>query len=287
MTGDLDALVLAAGDRPVRSHVALVSTEAAALAWAREGASHGAVVLAGYQASPRGRAGLVWSPDPQRSLLCSVVLRPGWPAEHEGWTYVAVAEALASGLADAGHPQPWHRWPDEVTPAGDGGAPALARFGVVSEVTPRGVGWVVVNVWLDAPPAGPAPAPALLATVLPALDAVRSPAPGEATREHEVTSAATNAAEDPDAVRAAYRRRCRTLGRRVRARMLPMGTSGPVVEGRAADVGRDGSLVVEGADGRRLALRPQSLGTLEELDSEAGDEGSDPGTAGPRGPGPG
>jgi BirA family biotin operon repressor/biotin-[acetyl-CoA-carboxylase] ligase len=59
---DLAADVLAADlpGRPLRSYPALLSTEADALAWARAGAPDGAVVVAGYQASPRGRAGLPW-----------------------------------------------------------------------------------------------------------------------------------------------------------------------------------------------------------------------------------
>ncbi|HWH34036.1 MAG TPA: hypothetical protein VNT56_01805 [Acidimicrobiales bacterium] len=55
---DLSAGVLAAAlpDRPLRSYPAPLSTEADALAWARAGAPVGAVVVADYQAAPRGRS---------------------------------------------------------------------------------------------------------------------------------------------------------------------------------------------------------------------------------------
>ena len=52
-----DALAADLPGRPLRSYPALLSTEADALAWARAGGPGGAVVVAGYQASPRGRAG--------------------------------------------------------------------------------------------------------------------------------------------------------------------------------------------------------------------------------------
>ncbi|MEJ7744106.1 MAG: hypothetical protein WKF73_17135, partial [Nocardioidaceae bacterium] len=53
VTDDLGpgAITAALGDRPVRAYPALLSTEAVGMAWAREGAPSGAVVVADYQAS--------------------------------------------------------------------------------------------------------------------------------------------------------------------------------------------------------------------------------------------
>ena len=61
---DPDVLAQALPGRPVRSYPALLSTDADAQAWARTGASAGAVVVADYQASPRGRGGLPWTVRP-------------------------------------------------------------------------------------------------------------------------------------------------------------------------------------------------------------------------------
>ena len=64
-------------------------------------------------------------------------------------------------------------------------------------------------------------------------------------------------------VLAAVRPRCETLGRRVRARVIPVGPRGVVVEGVATDLNDEGSLVVKTDDGRSQPVRPQNLGVLE------------------------
>jgi BirA family biotin operon repressor/biotin-[acetyl-CoA-carboxylase] ligase len=63
-----------------------------------------------------------------------------------------------------------------------------------------------------------------------------------------------------------YVARCGTLGREVRARMIPMGPSGPQVVGRAVDVRSDGALVLLTEAGRRVRVPPQNLGILEDVD---------------------
>ncbi|MDQ4130536.1 MAG: hypothetical protein M3133_06040, partial [Actinomycetota bacterium] len=73
--------------RPVRTYPAILSTSADAFAWARAGAPEGALVVADYQAAPRGRAGLPWEVRPGEGLGFSLVLRPELPPEREGWLY--------------------------------------------------------------------------------------------------------------------------------------------------------------------------------------------------------
>ncbi|MDQ3931279.1 MAG: hypothetical protein M3252_00340, partial [Actinomycetota bacterium] len=68
----------------------------------------------------------------------------------------------------------------------------------------------------------------------------------------------------PDAVLGDYLPRCATLGRRVRARLIPMGPGGPQVVGVAVDCVADGALVLKTDRGRRVAIRPHHLGLLEE-----------------------
>ena len=228
---DLSARVLAEalGDRPLRAYPALLSTEADALAWARAGAPAGAVVVAGYQASPRGRGGTEWQAPPGESLAFSLVLRPRLPAPREGWVYVVASLGLADVLdADV-------RWPDEAV-RGNVRAGAVA---VSTGLGPFGVEWAVVNVLVTAarPPRGP-----LLARLVSAIE--------------------TRAAEPSAPALADYLRRCETLDLRVHARLIPMGPGGVVVEGRAVTVKTDGALVVETSDERRIAIRPQSLGLL-------------------------
>jgi hypothetical protein len=66
----------------------------------------------------------------------------------------------------------------------------------------------------------------------------------------------------PD-VLARYGERCTTLGREVVAHLIPTWPDGVQIAGRAAAVREDGSLVIEQADGRRIAVRPQHLARIE------------------------
>lgn len=220
------------GERAFRTYPALLSTEADALAWARSGGPEGAVVIADYQASPRGRGGLEWSVRQGRDLGFSLVLRPDLPAEREGWLYtVAVA-----GLADALGPAAEIEWPDEV----HCGETRAGAVGVYVELGPEQTAWAVVNVLVeDASP----PRAALLATVVEAIEA-------------RYRSATTPVLAD-------YLRRCRTFGHAVRARMIPLGPDAVEIAGTALTTLPDGALRVEQEDGRRVAVRPQHLGAIE------------------------
>lgn len=235
MSDDLAAAAVTAalGARAVRSYPALLSTEAAAMAWARDAAPTGAVVVADYQASPRGRSGLPWTVEPGHGLGFSLLLRPQLPPEREGWPYVAASLGLADVL-DA----PSVEWPDTVM-AGDR---TVARLGVHVELGPARTEWATVTVLVDdaTPPRAP-----LLARLAGAVE--------------------DRLAEPAETVVAAYRARCTTLGREIRARLIPMGPGGPAVTGEAVDVLDDGALVVRTERGNRVAVRPQNLGMLEPL----------------------
>ena len=232
---DLSAEALAAAlpGRPIRAYPAVLSTEADALAWARAGAPSGALAAAAYQAAPRGRAGLPWEVSADGATAFSLILRPGLSDEREGWLYTLAA----SGLADAMGEGCAIEWPDEV----HRGERRVGAVGVQTELAPGRVNWGVVNVLLaEAAP----PRAELIARVVEAIEA-RCRAP---SRE----------------VVADYTARCRTLGRSLRARLIPLGPGGPEVSGRAAAALKDGALVFETAKGSRVAVRPQNLGLLDE-----------------------
>jgi len=236
LAGDLteEAVAAVLPDRPIRAYPAILSTHADALAWARGGAPEGAVVVAEYQASPRGRGGVEWTVPQEQSLSFSLVLRPRLPVTREGWLYVAAT----SGIADAAGPDATLEWPDEVRRSGR----RAGAVGVQVELGPVLTEWAVVSVLIEdvaAPRAG-----ALARAV------------GEIEGRYRSASAA---------VRADYLRRCETIGRRVRARLIPVGPGGASVTGMAADILLDGSLVLERDDGARVAVRPQNLGVLEDV----------------------
>ena len=80
-------------------HASLPSSNDRALAWAREGAPHGALVTADEQTAGRGRLGRRWASPAGEGLYASVVLRP---AEYLGggasWSPRWSALGLAVGL---------------------------------------------------------------------------------------------------------------------------------------------------------------------------------------------
>lgn len=238
MSGDLDEETLTAvlGDRPLRSLPAVLSTESQAMAWARAGVAGGAVVVADYQAAPRGRSGLPWTVTAGRGLGFSLVTRNELDAEREGWPYLPAALAVAEALGS-----PDLEWPDSV---GSGEDPEpLARLGVCAEPTTDGGFWATVTVLVtEAAP----PRAALLAELVAALE--------------------SRLEDTPERVLEAYRSRCFTLGSPVRARMIPLGPAGAEIVGEAVDVLADGALVIRTERGNRVAVLPQHLGVLEAAD---------------------
>ncbi len=238
MSGDLGAEAVAAalGARPARAYPALLSTEPVAQQWARAGAASRAVVVADYQASPRGRAGLPWTVQLGRGLGFTFVHRPdGLPPEREGWPWVPALLALSDVLEPDGTVL---EWPDAVVVAG---GRVAARLGVHAELGPGRTEWVSITALVEdaLPPRAP-----LLARLVERLD--------------------TRLSEPAEVVLAHYLPRCATLGRTVRAQLLPLGPDGPQVTGEAVDVRADGALVLCTARGSRVAVLPQNLGLLEE-----------------------
>ncbi|MEP7020467.1 MAG: hypothetical protein ABI808_07440 [Pseudonocardiales bacterium] len=237
MTEDLSAgaLLGVMPGRAVRSYPALLSTEADAQAWARADAPSGALVVADYQASPRGRNGLPLHVTAGQDLGFSLVLRPELSLEREGWPYPAASVALRNALPG---PPAVLEWPDTVLDAETG--QRRAAFGVHAQLGAGRVDWIVLSVVVEGVDSPRADLLArLVAAVDDALDAPR---------------------ED---VLADYRANCVTLGRHVTALMIPVGPGGPEVTGEAVDVKDDGALVLLTARGSRVAVRPQHLGWLE------------------------
>lgn len=235
LAGDLSAEALGEllPDRPIRAYPALLSTHADALSWARAGAPEGALVVAEYQASPRGRGGLEWNVPQERSVAFSLILRPRLPAPREGWLYIP----CACGVGDAIGANAGIAWPDEVVQLGR----RAGAIAIQAHVGPVLTEWAVVSVLVEnvKPPRAP-----VLARTLEAIEA---------------RYGSSNVA-----VLADYLRRCATIGRRVRARLIPMGPAGPTVVGQAVNVLTDGALVIERDDGARVSVRPQNLGLLED-----------------------
>jgi BirA family biotin operon repressor/biotin-[acetyl-CoA-carboxylase] ligase len=235
--GDLDPAQVSAalGERPVQAYPALLSTEPVAMAWARQGAPSGAVVVADYQAAPRGRGGWPWTVRAGTGLGFTLLVRPELAPEREGWPYVPCLLGLHDIL---GAQDSTLLWPDTVQ--AEAGA-VLARLGVYVELGPSRTEWATVTVLVEdaAPPRAP-----LLARLVEAMEA--------------------RVAQPPEQVLSDYLPRCATLGRHQWARLIPLGPGGPSVTGKAVDVLADGALVLLTARGNRVAVPPQNLGLLED-----------------------
>lgn len=217
-------------DRAIRDFPALLSTEAEARRWASRDAPEGALVVAGYQASPRGRGGLPWQ-IPEEGVGFSVIVKPGYMEHQEGRLYMAGAMALSDLSAD-----PRIDWPDQVW---DGDV-SLGATAVHAEIDLLQIAWAVISVLLNDRGREPGKR---IATVLERIDA--------------------RMGQDPKGLAAEYEERLATTGSEVLAHLIPMGPTGQRVEGIALEADIDGSLRIETRDERVVAVRPQHVGLLE------------------------
>jgi BirA family biotin operon repressor/biotin-[acetyl-CoA-carboxylase] ligase len=268
---------VAAGDATRFSDVRWVaetgSTNADALALARDGAPEGIVIVADHQTAGRGRRSRTWVAPPGGSLLVSVLLRPRAPVADA--TTMAAALAMAEAVADTTGVDARLKWPNDlvVDDRKLAGVLAEADWPAGSAISagykqPPAHARAVVVVGIGLNVAWPAELPPELDEVADratSLDRLCGDGPAgsdvaEARRrallaaylrrlDHRYGQLARGTDETVAALRAAWRDRSATLGRRVR---VDLGTSD--VEGTAVDVTGDGHLVVETAAGERRTL---------------------------------
>lgn len=231
-----EALAGVVGERSVQSHPVVLSAAVTAADWARKGAPDGALVVADYQIAPRGRAGRPWKVTPGRGLAFSLVLRPQLASDREGWLYAVLLAALADVCGD----DVTIHWPDEVQRGGE----MAAAVGTDVRLGGLTIKWAVVNVLIqDAEP----PRGELLGAVLRAIDARLASAPADVLGD--------------------YAPLCSTIGRDVRVRLLGGSTR---LQGTAAEVLEDGSLMLEMDEGRRVPVRPQDISSIEAVEPDVG-----------------
>ena len=97
-----------------------------ARAWARDGAPHGALVVAKHQSAGRGRHDRTWVAEPGDSLLCTLVLRPSFEPSRLGWVPLAAGLAVAETVEGVGV-DAWVKWPNDVLARGRKLAGVLAE----------------------------------------------------------------------------------------------------------------------------------------------------------------
>jgi BirA family transcriptional regulator, biotin operon repressor / biotin---[acetyl-CoA-carboxylase] ligase len=222
------------------------------------GAPEWSVLVAGHQTAGRGRLGRTWEAPPGSSLLVSVLLRPSMSPEEAPLASLAGGVALAEGVESAANLAVALEWPNDlVTATGRKLAGVLVESRIEGNRLHHLVIGVGVNLTQSAaefpddvrlPPTslaieGARPDPEKLLTAL-LRRLFRWYDPHRAAFEPTVLDA--------------YRPRCATIGRTVRATTV----DGSVVEGEASGIGSGGELIVTTDAGDV----PVAFGELERLD---------------------
>lgn len=227
------------------------STNRVALELARDGAAHGATVVAEGQSAGRGRLGRRFHSPPYLNLYTSIVLRPHLDTARAPTTIlaaaVAVAESVEAFVDDAGAVE--IKWPNDVLLGGLKTSGILMEMGAEATRVSHLVLGIGVNLNVDRatfPEEFRALATSLATHRGAPLDRVAFAARLYDTLEHVLDDHASGGFE---AVRARFEARFRMRGRRVR--VLDAGSTALALEGVAADIDADGALLVDGDDGKR------------------------------------
>lgn len=224
--------------RTLHAFDSVASTNATAFALAQDGAFHGETVVAEAQTEGRGRRGRTWVSPQGKNLYCSVVLRPEIPParapEITLVTAVALTETLAELKVDARI-----KWPNDVQLEGRKVAGILTELSADAER----VHFVVVGVGVNLNCVRAEFPPELQDTAVSVLDARGAPVPRAlfaaallARLEHWL-DIWTDEGFGP--VRDAWRRKCSTLGQRVRVK-----NERDELVGVAEDIDQGGALLV-------------------------------------------
>lgn len=102
----------------IRREKTVDSTNLAARRWAKDGAPHGAVVVAEMQTAGRGRRGREWSTSPGMGLWLSIVLRPKIPVESYPLLPLLVALAGAEACEQVTGADVRIKWPNDLVLSG-------------------------------------------------------------------------------------------------------------------------------------------------------------------------
>jgi BirA family biotin operon repressor/biotin-[acetyl-CoA-carboxylase] ligase len=240
----LQAVRAAGIEAPPRYAEVTGSTNADALALAKDGAPEWTVVAADHQTSGRGRRGRAWAGAPGRSLLFSVLLRPAIPAGEVPVLSLLAAERLSAACDDLTDAAVRCKWPNDLV-VGDRKVAGILPEAAVSDGVVR---HLVIGIGLNVS-MGEEDFPEDVRPIATSLSREASVAPDSRVLLERFLSLFRGSY--PVAARAAveaYGSRCVTLGRRVRA----TAAGGETVEGLASSLDENGGLVVETSQGRRV-----------------------------------
>nr|WP_234834840.1 biotin--[acetyl-CoA-carboxylase] ligase [Mycolicibacterium stellerae] len=215
------------------------STNADLLARAANGKDiDGVVLLAEYQRAGRGRHGRSWSAPPRSQIAMSVGINTsGVPSAAWGWLPLLTGVAVVDAVLEVCGITAGLKWPNDVLVGTGKLAGILAEVAAPEPVVVVGLG---LNVTMTAEEA---PDPVATSLAMLGVDAPDRTILAQAVLEHLATRvAAWRSAGGADAaLKADYRSRSVTIGRRVRA-SLP---GDRAVEGTAVDIDDLGRLQID------------------------------------------
>lgn len=243
--------------KPVRFYSFSVTTEALALGWARkEKAAEGATVVAQQELSPRQRKGGPWTPFPGKGLYFSVLLRPGLPPEGEGLLWLMASVGVAEGLESLIGKQVKCKWPDDilVNDRKIGGVKIEAQLG------PGEIASAVVTCRINLNVPEEEFPEAIRGTATSTLIETGKELAFEQALDAVLVGIEGRYDDDVPKMMQGYIERCVTVGRNVRAVLMPKGE----VAGVATGIDPFGSLQVE-VGGRTVPVVIDTLKRLEQI----------------------
>lgn len=234
--------------RTIRAFHAIDSTNTYASAWIERDAPHGAVVIADFQRTGRGRHGRSWSAHRGLNLTFSVILRPNLPTDRMGMLTIAACTGAAAAIDPFIDPLQTHvKWPNdlylnhqkicgmllEASWSAPGRRPAVVLgIGVnVNQVDfPDDLSGRATSLFLET--GRVIPRAILFAGLLTSLE-----------------SALNRLHGNEEEIRREYARRLMSLGETVRLRFME---SGNEIEGRVCGIAESGGLVLATRAGNQI-----------------------------------
>jgi len=98
----------------IHSYLVVESTNDVALAFGRDGAAEGTVVVADRQTAGRGRVGRTWQSPAGVGIWFSVLLRPNLAPRYAAWLTLFAAVSVATLLRERTELEPRIKWPNDV-----------------------------------------------------------------------------------------------------------------------------------------------------------------------------
>jgi len=231
------------------------STNDAARHMAEQGAPEGALVIADEQTAGRGRMGRRWKSQPNANLIFSIIFRPTLAAEFAHRVVMACGLGIAEGCEQAAPVKVDVKWPNDLLIGGK----KLAGILPESAISGERLQWVVVGMGIN------------VNQIFDAGDRLRETATSLRAETDQIANRAGLLAcilsrlkewhthLDHEQLLTAWRKRCVTLGQRIRVE-----TRDGILTGEAVDISEKGDLLIKADAGKLHHLHLSEATILRE-----------------------